>query len=197
MLRQRPPPKNRLQNIGPIQTVHAVGANHGSLQRKLPSLVVNVGVPLFIEVVLQLIQENRNAVPLHVPALVVEVKPIVDDLEIVQALEQSRVNVAQTHLAALFVYQVDRNLFSIDVNLLLKVLSDHSLGVGVVFNDHFRGVLEVDDLLPKHGDAASGLNVAEHVASHGVSVQDNNLLRFHVVGDPSFVVDTTGEIASP
>lgn len=158
---QDPPRNDRLDNVGSVQAIHAVGANNrGLLQGNLlnailakNSLEVSIrpdiediervrtqchtmttfirkkqiamnDIPLSMEFRLEVVQNQGNAVPSHLTALVVEVKVEILDIFVVQGADVLSEGIAHGLFVTLVVDQVDNKLGSVELFLDLKVSTE-------------------------------------------------------------------------
>lgn len=77
-----------------------------------------------MELRLEVVQNQRNAVPSHLAALVVEIKVEVLDILVVQGVDALREGIGHGFLVTLVVDQVDNKLRSIEPLLDLKMSTE-------------------------------------------------------------------------
>ena len=100
--------------------------NFGGVTAKTPFFSQRqlVHLPLGSQILVKVIQQQGDTVPLHLAALVVKVEMMVLDLSIVQIVDVLLECNAHGSFVSLLVDEVDNQLWSIELFLGLKVLTE-------------------------------------------------------------------------
>lgn len=154
---QGPFRQHALHDVRPVQAVDAVRPEDARLvghDRSIATRVLDIELVLFVR---HAVDEDVEAVVLHLAALGVEVEGLVAHRWIVQLLDQGVVGLLQDVLGASLVDQVDQHLLAVVAQLRVKVFGEGAQVVTAGHDFRRRLVLEVGRLTPVQGNAATGL----------------------------------------
>eukprot|EP01137_Pigoraptor_chileana_P014260 Opistho-2@4982 len=176
-----------LYDVCAVQTVDAVRAECPRLARQNGTIAVKLEIPLLIEIRRNLVHKQRQFVPAHLAAFVVEVKCNVPRLLVVDCLECVGKRLPQRQLRALLVNEVDENGGSVVCDDLAEVGATRGHVIRLRVYAHRRLVLDVGKLCPEQRNRTSDLHIR---CVHAVVM--HNLLRLGKVGDVAKLVNAAG-----
>ncbi|KAI3479479.1 hypothetical protein L1887_58497 [Cichorium endivia] len=196
LLVEHPPCQRTLDDIGAVQTVHAVGAHHGALLAHhlaaLGGKVVGALEPLG----LQPLDEVHDALKLHALALVVEVVVGVVHVRVGELLDGTLVRLLDRLLVALLVDEVDEVVVAVALDLVVKVAARSFRRLGLLHDLQIGLVAQIVHLGPEDGHGAARLHVALADRAVGLDhgraalgVGDDKLLGLVEVGHVAVQVD--------
>lgn len=178
------PSQDRLDNVSPVQTVHAIGTEYPgllTLKQILPlASDSRLEHSLQRKVGLEHVDQPGQVLPLHPGALLVEVEPDVTHLGHGQSFHQPLEYLAKHLLAALLINQVDQDLvLPVAHTLFPDEVSFHDHAVSAHFLKHrgFRGPLQIGRLLPDEGHRASSLQMDVYFLVHLDDLLSSGIIR--------------------
>ncbi|KAH3669455.1 hypothetical protein OGAPHI_001576 [Ogataea philodendri] len=184
-----------LNNVGSIETVHAVCSDNVALflgDHKLLGNSDHVEIFLRESDPFQMVDQQLDPVPLHVLALVVEVKVGVLDVWVVQRGDGVFVRQFHRLLVPLLVDQVDQVVCTVFFDHPAEMVSGWN--VVCLAQQQNRFIFKVVHLSPEHRHRASGLKIRVNLVTLA-GVDGQELLGLVEVGHVTVCVDSTTEIS--
>lgn len=201
---QHPTGQCGLNHVGPVEAVHAIGPDHGTLLRDdaIGLRRVHMAVSLLDESVLQLIYEDLYPVPPHAFTFVMKVKVDIVNLPIAQLAYDILKGLLYRQLVSLLVDEVHAILVAIELDLLIEVQAGCNGRVFLTEDSQPRLVLQIVHLRPVSRDTPAGLDVRQSdlAVDNGrlaTGVHQYQLLRLVEIGDISLCVDAPSKVSGP
>mmetsp|Transcript_5463 Transcript_5463/g.16693 ORF Transcript_5463/g.16693 Transcript_5463/m.16693 type:complete len:334 (-) Transcript_5463:1011-2012(-) len=146
-----------LHNIGAIQTIDTVGANHSMLTDQSGLTAVFQKVALFIKFALHLIEEQGQILVAVVLAFLMKIEREIEHIRIRPQTNLCFVLFAQRMLATLLIDQRHQHLWAIQIQLCLQMSSEHGT---TEETRHLNGGLGLEcfvELCPQQWDRSTDL----------------------------------------